>query len=86
MCVYNSSSDKYSLPGSTVMLMVRFLVSEDTLGCWAVQVYSPPSSADTFFSVSLEDGRIQSPPWESDKRMRDRQKDRETHRDRKHER
>lgn len=48
--------------GSTVMLMVRFLLSDFIEGCSAMQVYSPPSVALIFLRVSVEEGRIQSSP------------------------
>ena len=48
------------------MLMVRFLLSVSTEGCSATQVYCPSSAAVIFLSVSVEDGRIQSSPWEKD--------------------
>lgn len=47
---------------STVMLMVRFLLSDSTEGCSAMHVYCPSSIALIFLSVSVEEGRIQSSP------------------------
>lgn len=49
------------------MLMVRFLLSDSTEGCSAMQVYCPSLSLLTFFSVSLDKGKIQSSPWEKDR-------------------
>lgn len=49
------------------MLMVRLLLNDSTEGCSATQVYFPSSWALTFFSVSLEEGRIQSSPWKRER-------------------
>jgi len=46
------------------MLMVRFILSASTEGCSAMHVYCPSSIALIFLSVSVEEGRIQSSPWE----------------------
>lgn len=49
------------------MFMVRFFVRDFTEGCSATQVYFPSFIALTFFSESVEEGRIQSSPCKKNK-------------------